>query len=399
MDFPYVSWALSSVHGGTGAGLRRCNGRLLGGCGDGFLPLRPSPGTLLADVSVVESVHDRAVAAGNTVRNLRCPRGGRFLPNRCGSPSSILTALTATGVSMLSSRWGTCVDPETVRSIMRELGLMACQPRPFRPITTIATDAGSLPDLVVGDFDADRPGVKLVGDITYIRTGEGLVVSRDRPGLFLQESRRIRHGRSYADRTRRRRTAHGGRKYCRRRGCHVIHSDRGAQCLSAEFASAARSVRVLSGSSHPGDHRTRVLVKLDTLHHGVLDTEQPLCLRSPYFQRSETSTGQRRALFARRSWHPWIRLESPISPRLSSRSCSSATSGTSPVLRGDPRRPWRVRQAMPRPPAGGYGDGGSRSGECTLLDVENTRVAPSYLWDPPAVPALAVCGPGRIPQQ
>lgn len=71
------------------------------------------------------------------------------------------------------TRWGTRVDPETVRSIMRSLGLVACQPRPFRPITTIAGDAGTLPDLVAGDFDADRPGTRLVGDITYIRTGEG----------------------------------------------------------------------------------------------------------------------------------------------------------------------------------------------------------------------------------
>ena len=39
-------------------------------------------------------------------------------------------------------RWGHYFDDETVRSVMRELGLVACQPRPFRPITTIAGDAG-----------------------------------------------------------------------------------------------------------------------------------------------------------------------------------------------------------------------------------------------------------------
>lgn len=56
---------------------------------------------------------------------------------------------------------------------MRDLGVVACQPRPFRPVTPIAADAGTLPDLTAGDIDAARPGVKLVGDSTYIRTGEG----------------------------------------------------------------------------------------------------------------------------------------------------------------------------------------------------------------------------------
>ena len=50
---------------------------------------------------------------------------------------------------------------------MRELGLIPCQPRSFRPTTTIAGDAGPVPDLVARDFHADAPGSKLVGDITY----------------------------------------------------------------------------------------------------------------------------------------------------------------------------------------------------------------------------------------
>ncbi len=50
---------------------------------------------------------------------------------------------------------------------------MACQPRPFRPVTTIAGDAMELPDLVRRDFTATAPGCKLVGDITYIPTWEG----------------------------------------------------------------------------------------------------------------------------------------------------------------------------------------------------------------------------------
>jgi transposase InsO family protein len=52
------------------------------------------------------------------------------------------------------------------------LELWACQPRPYR-ITTEA--AASTPDLVKRDFTADRPGVKLVGDITYIHTWQGFI--------------------------------------------------------------------------------------------------------------------------------------------------------------------------------------------------------------------------------
>jgi transposase InsO family protein len=71
------------------------------------------------------------------------------------------------------ARWGEQVDDETVRSIMRAEGLVPCQPRPWRPVTTIAGDAGETPDLVKRDFTATEPATKLVGDITYIRTWEG----------------------------------------------------------------------------------------------------------------------------------------------------------------------------------------------------------------------------------
>ena len=70
-------------------------------------------------------------------------------------------------------RGGVQVGPELVRRVMRELGLVPCQPRPWRPVTTIAGDAAEVPDLLERDFTATRPGQKLVGDITYLRTDEG----------------------------------------------------------------------------------------------------------------------------------------------------------------------------------------------------------------------------------
>jgi putative transposase len=73
------------------------------------------------------------------------------------------------------ARQGTVAGRELVRQLMRELGLVACQPRPWRPSTTQQGAAGPIPDLVNRDFSAAAPGEKMVGDITYIPTWEGWV--------------------------------------------------------------------------------------------------------------------------------------------------------------------------------------------------------------------------------
>jgi len=71
-------------------------------------------------------------------------------------------------------RWDVDCSPELVRSIMRELGLVPCQPRPWRhSLTEADAGAGPIPDLVNRDFTADAPGAKMVGDITYVPTWEG----------------------------------------------------------------------------------------------------------------------------------------------------------------------------------------------------------------------------------
>lgn len=73
-------------------------------------------------------------------------------------------------------RWGTSCTPELVRRLMRELGLVPCQPRPWRqPLTEADCAAGPIPDLVARDFTAERPGQKMVGDITYVPTWQGWV--------------------------------------------------------------------------------------------------------------------------------------------------------------------------------------------------------------------------------
>jgi transposase InsO family protein len=73
-------------------------------------------------------------------------------------------------------RLGTVVGADLVRHLMGDLGLVPCQPRPWRAhLTEADPTAAPVPDLLGRDFTAETPGTKLVGDITYIPTWEGWV--------------------------------------------------------------------------------------------------------------------------------------------------------------------------------------------------------------------------------
>ncbi len=87
----------------------------------------------------------------------------------------------AYGVRRVHAVLGRSHDPEVasasvklVRSVMAELDLTGCQPRAYKTTTRPDPHAPDAPaDLVGRDFTADRPGAKLVGDITYLRTWTG----------------------------------------------------------------------------------------------------------------------------------------------------------------------------------------------------------------------------------
>jgi HTH-like domain len=62
------------------------------------------------------------------------------------------------------ARWGVPCGPELVRSIMRELDLRPCQPRPWRFNLTEQDDREHrIPDLLGQDFTTEAPGKKLIG--------------------------------------------------------------------------------------------------------------------------------------------------------------------------------------------------------------------------------------------
>ena len=142
------------------------------------------------------------------------------------------------------ARRGEHADDETIRQIVRELGLVACQPRPWRPTTTVAGDASTLPDLLLRDFSADVPGTKLVGDITYIRTWEGWLYL----ATVLDCCTKKVVGYAMADHLRTSLIIDAllmaARNITFQPGVTIFHSDRGCQYTSAEFAGVAEELQI-----------------------------------------------------------------------------------------------------------------------------------------------------------
>ncbi|GAB7008053.1 hypothetical protein JCM18899A_55370 [Nocardioides sp. AN3] len=141
-----------------------------------------------------------------------------------------------------------------VRSAMRRLGIFGIQPRSKKRTTIPAKDAASRPDLLKRDFTAPAPGSKLVGDITYLRTGEGWLYLATVIDLYS----RMVVGWSMADHMRTElisdalRMAH---THGHLADGAIFHSDRGSQYTSAEYAAVAAELGVTlsvgrTGSCH-----------------------------------------------------------------------------------------------------------------------------------------------------
>jgi transposase InsO family protein len=129
------------------------------------------------------------------------------------------------------------VGAELVRELMCDLDLAACQPRPYRPTTTTPGDSGPIPDLVNRDFTAEAPGKKMVGDITYIPTGEGWLYLATVIDCYTKAC----IGYSMADHLRAELAIdalHMAARNCPLAEGAIFHSDRGTQYTSKAFATA-----------------------------------------------------------------------------------------------------------------------------------------------------------------
>jgi transposase InsO family protein len=131
-------------------------------------------------------------------------------------------------------RAGERVGDELVRKLKRELGQVPVQPRPYRTTTVRGPSQPDTPDLVRRDFAADRPGAKLVGDITYIPTWQGWLYLATVIDCFNKEV----VGYAMADHMRTELVTEAlemaARNHTLEPDC-IMHSDRGTQYTSAEY--------------------------------------------------------------------------------------------------------------------------------------------------------------------
>ena len=133
------------------------------------------------------------------------------------------------------ARRGRCVNHKRVERLMRHHGIVGVH-KPAKVRTTIpAEDAPPLPDLIGRRFNPGKPDVAWVGDITYIRTGEGWLYLASVLDLG---SRRVL-GYSMADHMRTELVADALTMAAGARGGAtngiIFHGDRGAQYLSGEY--------------------------------------------------------------------------------------------------------------------------------------------------------------------
>lgn len=148
-------------------------------------------------------------------------------------------------------REGVDAGVELVRSIMRAEGLVACQPRPYRATTTPDAAAAATADLVARDFTADAPGVKLVGDITYIPTWQGwlylaTVIDCHTKAVVGWSMAQRMHASLVTDAI-----GMAAGNIALQDGC-VFHSDRGSQYTSAEYRTKLRQLDVAPSVGRTG---------------------------------------------------------------------------------------------------------------------------------------------------
>lgn len=141
------------------------------------------------------------------------------------------------------ARQGEAAGPELVRALMRDMQLVACQPRPWRLTTTPDPDAATTPDLVRRNFTAAAPGTKMIGDITYIKTWEGWLYL----ATVIDCHTKMVFGYAMADHMKTSLVAEAidmavRNHHIPRRA--IFHSDRGCQYTSTEFRKQLRKLRI-----------------------------------------------------------------------------------------------------------------------------------------------------------
>ena len=139
-------------------------------------------------------------------------------------------------------RDGWVLSDRTVRVIMGEQGLVSCHPRPWRYCTK-ADGTPPASDLIRRDFNADEPGVRLVGDITQIDTWAGPGYLATVIDLYNREV----VGWAVADHHRTELICDAirmARRNGRTKRRAIFHSDRGSEYTSRKFRRCLKEARM-----------------------------------------------------------------------------------------------------------------------------------------------------------
>lgn len=146
-------------------------------------------------------------------------------------------------VTAALNRQGIACSVGLIADLMRELDLKACQPRAYKRTTVPGEQPVSTPDLIERDFTAPTPGSRLVGDITYLRTGEGWLYL----ATVIDLATRMVVGWQTAPHMRTSLIIDAltmAKDHGRVRRNAVFHSDKGCQYTSTEFQKFCKQIRV-----------------------------------------------------------------------------------------------------------------------------------------------------------
>jgi transposase InsO family protein len=131
-------------------------------------------------------------------------------------------------------RRGLRINRKRIERVMRERGLAGITRRRRRSLTKPDGKAAPAPDLIRRDFTAAAPGLRLVGDITYLSTAEGWLYLATTIDLFNREV----IGHAMATHMRAELVSDAVELAHRRGLVHrraIFHSDRGSQYTSTTF--------------------------------------------------------------------------------------------------------------------------------------------------------------------
>ena len=163
-------------------------------------------------------------------------------------------------IQVILERRSVRADGSTIRSVMRDLGLQAAQPRAKVRTTVLADDLDDRPDLLRRDFTADEPGKKLCGDIppqaggapSYVRTWAGFIYLT----TVLDCCTKKVVGYAVADHMRTSLVCQAIDMAVRRcpveKGVTIFHSDRGSQYTPQRFLDHLRSYDICPSVGRTG---------------------------------------------------------------------------------------------------------------------------------------------------